>query len=211
MAGTKPTRDQIIEAADRLFYSQGFEHTSFADIASAVKISRGNFYYHFKTKDEILDAVIALRLENTRTMLERWEGEGGDPADRIRCFINILIANRTSIMAHGCPVGTLCAELAKLDHAAQRQAGELFTLFRDWLSRQFVALGRKADADRLAMHLLARSQGVATLASTFHDETFIRQEVEQMHGWLDACIRDAAHAQQENASNVHHTAQAFGQ
>ena len=192
MAGTKSTRDQIVEAADRFFYSQGYEHTSFADIASAVKISRGNFYYHFKTKDEILDAVIALRLANTRNMLELWESEGGGPAGRIRCFINILIANRTKIMAHGCPVGTLTAELAKLDHAAQAQASELFALFRDWLGRQFVALGCKADADTLAMHLLARSQGVATLANAFHDETFIRQEVEQMNAWLDDSIRGAA-------------------
>ena len=50
--GEKPTRDQIVQAADRLFYRQGYEHTSFSDIADAVQISRGNFYYHFKTKDE---------------------------------------------------------------------------------------------------------------------------------------------------------------
>lgn len=35
---------QIITAADKLFYEQGFEHTSFAHIAKAVNISRGNFY-----------------------------------------------------------------------------------------------------------------------------------------------------------------------
>jgi len=61
-----PTRDQIIDAADLLFYRQGFERTSFAHIAGAVKISRGNFYHHFRTKDEILAAVIDLRLTNTR-------------------------------------------------------------------------------------------------------------------------------------------------
>lgn len=54
------TRHQIVEAADRLFYERGFEATSFADIAAVVGLSRGNFYYHFRTKDEILEAVIAL-------------------------------------------------------------------------------------------------------------------------------------------------------
>lgn len=53
----KTTREQIVESADRLFYQQGYENTSFADIAQAVHISRGNFYYHFKSKDQILDAV----------------------------------------------------------------------------------------------------------------------------------------------------------
>lgn len=181
------TRGQIIDAADRLFYRQGYERTSFAHIADAVRISRGNFYHHFKSKDDILDAVIAARLNGTRAMLERWDVEGKTPADRIRSFIQILIANRADIKRYGCPVGTLCTELAKLNHAAQGEATAIFTLFRVWLRRQFTLLGREADADSLAMHLLARSQGVATLASAFRDEAFVRAEVEQMCAWLDAC------------------------
>lgn len=185
--GEAATRDQIVEAADRLFYARGFEHTSFADIADAVRISRGNFYYHFKSKDEILDAVIAARLAATQAMLDKWEVEGKDPEARIRSFIHILIDNRAKIRRHGCPVGTLCTELAKLNHAARAEANRLFTLFRTWLRRQFALLGRKADADRLAMHLLARSQGVATLATAFQDDKFIRQEVQQMCDWVAAC------------------------
>lgn len=135
--------------------------------------------------------MIGLRLANTRKMLDRWEAEGQHPADRIRSFINILIANRTKIMRYGCPVGTLCTELAKLDHVAQTEANKIFTLFRDWLSRQFVSLGLKTEADALAMHILARSQGVATLANAFHDETFLRKEVDQMGDWLETCLRRA--------------------
>lgn len=180
------TRDHIIEAADQLFYRQGFEHTSFSNIADAIQISRGNFYHHFKSKDEILDAVINLRLTNTQMMLEKWEIEGKTPEDRIRSFINILIANKAKIKQYGCPVGTLCTELAKLNHASQPEANSLFTLFRTWLRRQFTLLGREADADELAMHLLARSQGVATLANAFHDEKFIKHEVQQMSDWLSS-------------------------
>lgn len=187
----RTTRDHIVEAADRLFYRRGFEHTSFSDIADVVRISRGNFYYHFKTKDEILEAVISARLTGTRKMLEQWEIEGKQPADRIRSFIHILVANRADIKRYGCPVGTLSTELAKLNHASHGEANKLFTLFRTWLRRQFTLLGRAADADALAMHLLARSQGVATLASAFHDEKFIRQEVKQMCDWLTARAQSA--------------------
>jgi AcrR family transcriptional regulator len=185
------TRDLIVEAADRLFYRQGYEHTSFADIAGAVRISRGNFYYHFKTKDEILDAVIDARLAHTQAMLDRWERDGQTPTDRIRSFVHILIANRADIKRFGCPVGTLTTELAKLDHPSQAEANKLFTLFRTWLRKQFTLLGRKTDADALAMHLLARSQGVATLAAAFHDEKFIRQEVQQLDAWLEAQTESA--------------------
>ncbi len=191
----KTTRDHIVEAADQLFYRQGYEHTSFSNIADAVQISRGNFYYHFKSKDEILDAVIKLRLADTRKMLERWEIDGKQPADRIRSFIHILIANRADIKQYGCPVGTLSTELAKLNHASQDEANRLFTLYRTWLRRQFTLLGGEADADELAMHLLARSQGVATLANAFHDEKFIKQEVKQMCDWLSSCTESAAQAE----------------
>lgn len=180
----KLTRESIVEAADRLFYEQGFEHTSFAQIAEIVGISRGNFYYHFKTKDDMLDAVIAHRLARTSSMLDNWELEGDSPSDRIRSFIGILVMNRAKIKRYGCPVGTLCTELAKLNHPAKENANELFTLFRAWLRRHFELLGRADDADALAMHLLAFSQGVATLASAFEDEGFIDIEVSRLNAWL---------------------------
>lgn len=184
----KSTRELIVEAADQLFYRHGFDHTSFADIADAVQISRGNFYHHFKTKDDILEAVIGARLAGTQAMLDHWEREADDPADCIRSFIHMMLANRADIQRFGCPVGTLCAELAKLNHASRADAGALFTLFRSWLRRQFERLGRKADADTLAMHLLSRSQGVASLANAFRDEAFIRSEVQQMNDWLLAVL-----------------------
>jgi len=182
--GARETRQQIVDVADRLFYEQGFETTSFADIAASVGLSRGNFYYHFKTKDEILDAVIVQRVANTRSMLMAWEQEAVSPTECIRRFIRILIANRPKIMAYGCPVGTLCNELAKLKHIAKDDATGPFALFRDWLGRQFVRLGRKKDADALALHLLMRSQGVATLATAFGDVDFIDREVADMEAWL---------------------------
>jgi TetR/AcrR family transcriptional regulator, transcriptional repressor for nem operon len=196
----KTTREEIIEAADNLFYRQGYEHTSFADIAGVVKISRGNFYHHFKTKDEILDAVIDKRLADRQSMLQRWEIEGETPEDRIRSFIDILIVNGEKIRRYGCPIGTLTSELGKLNHAAQDDANKLFALFRTWLRGQFVALGREADADTLAMHLLARSQGVATLSHAFQDEEFIRTEVGQMYGWLKSCAAGATLKKRKRAS-----------
>jgi AcrR family transcriptional regulator len=178
------TRDRIVESADDLFYRQGFEHTSFSDVAAAVNISRGNFYHHFKSKDDILTAVIERRLAHTRGMLQQWESEAQTPEARIGCFIEILIRNRAKITLYGCPVGTLSAELAKLAHPSLAGANELFNLFRDWLARQFILLGRTDDADALAMHVLARSQGVATLAAAFNDERFIRHEVSLLRDWL---------------------------
>ncbi|MBN7819961.1 TetR/AcrR family transcriptional regulator [Bowmanella yangjiangensis] len=183
-------REQIVAEADRLFYQQGFEFTSFANIAEAVQISRGNFYYHFKSKDEILEAVIARRLANTQAMLDSWQLQGDSPRARIGCFIQILIANSSKILKFGCPIGTLSTELAKLNHQALDRANGLFSLFRQWLGEQLMAMEfTPQQADTLAMHLLARSQGIATLANAFNDMSFIEQEVELLNQWLDLQIQ----------------------
>ncbi|MEQ9346931.1 MAG: TetR/AcrR family transcriptional regulator [Thalassospira sp.] len=196
------TRERIIETADLLFYQQGYEATSFADIATSVGISRGNFYHHFKTKDDILDGVINRRLANTEQMLDRWEINGNDPAERIRSFIHILIVNGEKIRKFGCPVGTLSSELAKLNHSAQSDAAGLFTLFRSWLCRQFERLGFGEKSDGLAMHILGRSQGVATLANAFDDDGFLKREVDVMCDWLDAQMASLGDPSDETAKRV---------
>jgi TetR/AcrR family transcriptional regulator, transcriptional repressor for nem operon len=179
------TRDQIVQAADRLFYERGFEHTSFADIAGEVGLSRGNFYYHFKSKDAILDAVIQARLSERRRWLEQWEDQEPDPAARIVRFIEIVHTNRAAIQQHGCPVGTLTTELAKLEHPMLDRAGCVMTLFRDWLRAQFAVLGHGERADELAMHVLTFSQGAAVLANLYRDEDYIRREIDRMRTWLN--------------------------
>jgi TetR/AcrR family transcriptional regulator, transcriptional repressor for nem operon len=179
------TRAHIVRAADDLFYKQGYQHTSFADIADAVRISRGNFYYHFKTKDEILAAVIDARAAERRRMLGQWEAEQDTPAGRIRCYINIVVTNETDIESYGCPVGTLTTELSKLGHGSLDSATGIFTLFRTWLGEQFAALGRADDADELAMHVLAASQGIATMSNAYQDREFVRREVDRLCAWVD--------------------------
>ena len=180
------TREKIVTAADVLFYEQGFDNTSFAAVAKEVGISRGNFYHHFKTKDQILEAVIERRLQDRKIMLDRWEIEGETPKQRVASFIRILIVNATKIRAFGCPVGSLFHELSKIDHEKEPDAVKLFDLFRHWLCRQFKKMGHTRDADYLAMTLLARSQGVATVANAYPQEDFLEREVAQMPAWLDA-------------------------
>lgn len=51
-------REEILDAAERLFGTKGFDNTSTGDILDAVGIARGTLYYHFKSKEEILDGVI---------------------------------------------------------------------------------------------------------------------------------------------------------
>lgn len=52
-------KNEILDVAEKLFATKGFDDTSTNDILKEVGIARGTLYYHFKSKEEILDAVIA--------------------------------------------------------------------------------------------------------------------------------------------------------
>ena len=170
-------RQRIVAAADKLFYQHGYENTSFSDIADIVGISRGNFYYHFKSKDEILNAVIDRRVSDIEAMLNEWNAKFTDPKQRLYQYIDMQTQNQENILAHGCPVGSLCTELAKVNHSMLDDANKMFTVFRDWLITQLKLVGAKKNTKQIAMHLLVRGQGIATVFNAFEDKEFLRQEV----------------------------------
>ena len=178
-------REKIITTADDLFYRNGYNHTSFADISEAVGISRGNFYYHFKTKDDILAAVIEYRKAIINDMLQEWNRKQDAPHERLFCYIDMLMELKDEIHQHGCPVGSVCSELIKLRNINQTDATEMITLFRDWMTKQFIELGYdKQKSDQLAMHLLSRTQGISLMANAFADKTFLIHEMKQLKEWI---------------------------
>jgi AcrR family transcriptional regulator len=50
-------RNEIIDAAEKLFLSQGFVKTAVSDIVHKIGVAQGLFYYYFKSKGEVLDAI----------------------------------------------------------------------------------------------------------------------------------------------------------
>lgn len=52
------TRDSLIDVAEELFAAQGLSRTTLQDIASAAGVTRGAFYWHFKDKSELFDAMM---------------------------------------------------------------------------------------------------------------------------------------------------------
>ena len=51
-------KNEILDVAERLFGAKGFDNTSTSDILNEIGIARGTLYYHFKSKEDILDAMI---------------------------------------------------------------------------------------------------------------------------------------------------------
>lgn len=70
-------RNEILDVAERLFGTKGFDNTSTNDILNEIGIARGTLYYHFKSKEDILDAMIeritARLVAQARTIAARKE------------------------------------------------------------------------------------------------------------------------------------------
>jgi AcrR family transcriptional regulator len=178
-------RQHIVAVANRLFYERGYNQTSFTDIADAAEIPRGNFYYYFKTKDDILAAVVDHRLLKIRPMLEEWDRGFPTPMARLRRFVDILRNSEEEVARYGCPMGSLNIELGKAQPALKAKAREMFDVFRGWLARQFRELGFGDQADALALHLLGRAQGISVIAQVYGDRELLNTEADALEAWLD--------------------------
>ena len=178
------TRADIIDCANRLFYERGYDGTSFSDIVEASGLYRGNIYHYFKTKDDILRAVIELRLEEFRILLAQWEKKHADPKGRLLAFVEMIAGRRVELAEYGCPIGSLNTELGKDRRDLQQAARALFDLFRDWLTDRFVELGRGAEAQSLALHLLGRAQGIAVISHVYQDTKLLQRETSQLKTWI---------------------------
>jgi len=179
-------RKKIIETADTLFYQQGFSQTSFTDISDALSMSKGNFYYYFKTKDEILNAVIDKRSKEMKRDLAKWDEAESDPRNRLKSYIKMLTDAKDRIAQHGCPIGTICTELSKMHHINLNNASELMEVYRVWLEKQFVLLGYKENARMFSLQVLARGQGIALITNTYSDKSFLQYEANEIIDWIDS-------------------------
>jgi AcrR family transcriptional regulator len=178
-------RSRLIETAARLIYRNGFNNTPLADIAYEAKVPLGNMYYYFKTKDAIGEAIIAQRLEQLRSLREKWE-QIRTPKDRLLAFIQMTIDNRSDLARGGCPIGSLCSELHKSGGALAKEAARPFAELLRWIEAQFAALGKGREKKALALHLLSALQGVSVLAHSFHDPALVLMEADQLKRWIRA-------------------------
>ncbi|MHB0992140.1 MAG: TetR/AcrR family transcriptional regulator [Burkholderiales bacterium] len=178
------TRSDIVECAGQLFYEHGYEGTSFSDIVDSTGLSRGNIYHYFKTKDEILQAVIARHLEEYRLLLEKWDKAHKDARQRLIAFATMITGRKAELVEYGCPIGSLNTELGKDRRDLQQAAGALFDLFRDWLSTCFQQLGKGAESESLALHLLGRAQGIAVISQVYRDKKLLQRETNRLSEWI---------------------------
>jgi len=124
----------------------------------------GNVYYYFKTKDDIIGAVVQSRVDQIESALTALERQRRSPKARLKALVRFLAEQANTIAQSGCPHGILSSELCKQAQGSDPLAAPLMQIPLDWAEQQFRTMGRR-DAHDLAVELLASYQGSAVLTN----------------------------------------------
>jgi TetR/AcrR family transcriptional repressor of nem operon len=176
-------RVRLTEAAEELFYQQGVHRTTLADIAKVAEVPLGNVYYHFRTKELLIEAVIEARLRENRENFATWE-QDPDPYQRLLSFIQAEQAGADHIAVYGCPCGSLSQEMGKSDDQLAQKTAEIFRSQLEWAEQQFRFLGKGEEAADLAVDLVAWLQGAALLTNSSHSPDLLKRKLARMEDWL---------------------------
>lgn len=170
-------RQRIVASAARLFAERGYSDTSLAEVAAAAGVLKGNLAYYFKNKAELLTAVTAARHQQLAATLAPASGTA-----RLAAFLAMVEGSAAELARYGCPIGSLCSELAKDERPLLPLAAHSLGCLRQWLSEALA--NDQNNGDIKAEQLLARMQGAALLAHSFNDPQIVIRQVAEARQWL---------------------------
>lgn len=185
----RSTREAILAAATRIMHVKGYSQTSVDEVLRESGVGKGNFYYHFRSKEDlghaILDQIITAFLE--RTLGPCFADQSGPPFAQIRCFLDrILEAQRQRNCVGGCPLGNLASELSDLHEGFRTRLAGVFTAWRDCLT---AALRRAQPAgefqpEAVAQFVVASLEGAILMTKVTKDIAVMEQCVAELRRYL---------------------------
>ena len=182
----EPNREKILQIAMDLFYQKGYSNTSVHEVVVASGISIDQVDYYFKSKGELLSAVIELRKEDLQQKILEWEALHPEPSDRLRLIVQIMQENSDKGSRYGCPVGSLNVGLPNDDEERRLLSRSLFDILLVWCERQLQAMGKGAMSKMLAIHLMSMSQGGVMISGIYQDKQLMLGECERINLWIDS-------------------------
>ncbi|MBI5948364.1 MAG: TetR/AcrR family transcriptional regulator [Chloroflexi bacterium] len=172
--GTPPgTAAQVLDVAERLVQTRGFNGFSYADIAAELGITKATLHYHFRTKAELGGRLIARYTGTFRAVLESI-GASSEPASEklaryARVYAEVLRNERM------CLCGMLAAEYSTLPPPMQQEIRRFFDLNEAWLSivleegRRAGSLRFDGPAAEVAALFLGALEGAMLVARSYAD------------------------------------------
>lgn len=191
----KTTREAVLVAALRLMHVHGYNGTSLDDVLRESGIGKGNFYYHFRSKEElgyaILDQIVSTFVGQT---LEPCFSDPTDPPlAQIGCFLDRVVqAQRDRRCRGGCAMGNLASELSDVHEGFRKRLASVFTTWHGRLAEALTEAKRRGevvvgcDAEASARFLVASLEGAILLTKLSKDIGVMEQCVGELKRYLTA-------------------------
>ena len=195
----KATREILIEAATHLIHLKGYQNTSVDDVLNAAGVGKGNFYYYFKSKEDlgyaILDRVIDAFLE--RGLEPCFTDPATSRLTQVRCFLGrVRDAQHERNCVGGCVFGNLAAELSDVHEGFRARLTGLFTRWRARLTQALDEAQQRGEVteacrpDAVGHFLVASLEGAILLTKLTKDITVMDRCVEEMNRYLSLYERE---------------------
>src|SRR5215467_16262528 len=123
-------RERLVNSAGDLLHRNGVAATTLAQVAEAADVPPGNVYYYFKTKDDLIRAVLDARAYQVNAMLGTLQKQPS-PAARLKALAQQWDEMRELVARYGCPFGTLATELDRRDDGIDREAAKPIIMILD--------------------------------------------------------------------------------
>jgi TetR/AcrR family transcriptional regulator, transcriptional repressor for nem operon len=113
MAKASDTRFSILQKSFELIYTKGYQATSIDDIIATTNLTKGAFYYHFKSKDEMGIAIIEEIVKTSmKSVFSKSLENSVNPTHDLYAMIkHLLFDNPFLKLEYGCPAGNLTQEM----------------------------------------------------------------------------------------------------
>ena len=195
------TREQILGAAERLMIAHGYTATSLDDILVEAGLTKGAFFYHFKSKVELARAMIRRYSENDqsffRNLLETAERRSSDPLESVLVFLTLFEEHfRNDTELSGCVFATYSYESGQFDSEVLRLVAEGFTdwknIYRDKFAKLIATRPPRlpVTADDLTSTIAAIVQGGFVLARSLEDREELIRPAIQFRNYLKLLFGD---------------------
>ena len=186
------TRENILEAASRLIHIRGFHNTSIEDILRESGVGKGNFYYYFKSKDELGYATLDRNLERIREeLIEQTFRPESSPWEQLHGFLDALVTHaRQNGCQGGCPLGNLALEMSDIHEEFRRRLTQAFDQIRSHLEATLMraradgSLKAETDIPRLARFIQAGFEGAILLGKLHRDPEVMAEVIEELQAHL---------------------------
>ncbi len=116
----RDTRQEILDAARRLFNQRGYNGVSLQDIARAVGISKGNLSYHFQKKEHIVEAIMAQSGDTLPPNIPQTIGE----LDLVFLDIQTAVQNNLFFFLSHAQLGQISPQIGRKQRARCREITE---------------------------------------------------------------------------------------